>query len=105
LDEGVKTAKLKENVEADRGFIITFDDVATGPKRPKPQLGAKRQPSPKKLSTYSAPSETTPVSSSPAYNHNNKSGSSRVRLRFRRMRPWRLGIKNKFRSISFSRPM
>ncbi|XP_046460078.1 patronin-like isoform X47 [Daphnia pulex] len=77
LDEGVKTAKLKENVEADRGFIITFDDVATGPKRPKPQLGAKRQPSPKKLSTYSAPSETTPVSSSPAYNHNNKSGSSR----------------------------
>ena len=76
VDEGVKTAKLKDNVEADRGFIITFDDVATGPKRPKPQLGAKRQPSPKKLSTYSAPSET-PVS--PAYNHNNKSGSSRVR--------------------------
>lgn len=77
LDEGVKTAKLKDNVEADRGFIITFDDVATGPKRPKPQLGAKRQPSPKKLSTHSAPLET--VSSSSTYNHN-KAESSRVRL-------------------------
>lgn len=75
LDEGVKTEKLKDNIEADRGFIITFDDVATGPKRPKPQLGSKRQPSPKKLSNYSAPPET-PVSSSPAYNHN-KAGSSR----------------------------
>lgn len=58
VDEGVKTAKLKENVEADRGFIITFDDDATGPKRPKPLLGAKRLQSPtKKSSTYSAPSE------------------------------------------------
>ena len=58
LDEGVKTAKLKENVEADRGFIITFDDDVTGPKRPKPLLGAKRLQSPtKKSSTYSAPSE------------------------------------------------
>lgn len=75
MDEGVKTAKLKENVEADRGFIITFDDVATGPKRPKPQLGAKRQPSPKKMSTHSAPLE--PTSSSSAFNHS-KAESSRV---------------------------
>ena len=76
-DDGVKTAKLKDNVEADRGFIITFDDVATGPKRAKPQLGAKRQPSPKKMSTHSAPPETVSSSSSSAYNHN-KAGSSRV---------------------------
>ena len=61
LDEGVKTAKLKENVEADRGFIITFDDDATGPKRAKPQLGAKRLQSPtKKTSTYTS-SEMAPV--------------------------------------------
>lgn len=54
----VKTAKLKDNVEADRGFIITFDDV-TAPKRPKPQLGVKRQTlaSPKKsVSSHSVPS-------------------------------------------------
>ena len=49
----LRTAQLKDNIEADRGFIITFDDDATtAPKqlRPKPQLGAKRtllhQPSP-----------------------------------------------------------
>ncbi|EFX76032.1 hypothetical protein DAPPUDRAFT_322770 [Daphnia pulex] len=40
--------KLKENVDPDRGFIMTFDDVANGAKRPKPQLSAKRQLSTKK---------------------------------------------------------
>lgn len=83
-EEGVKTAKLKDNIEADRGFIITFDDVAPGPKRPKPQLGAKRQPSPKKTSTTTAPppiGSTGGGSSSSSSNYNTTTrhtGSSRV---------------------------
>lgn len=60
----VKTAKLKDNVEADRGFIITFDDV-TAPKRPKPQLGMKRsqqqQMSPKKSASLAPAEISSPV--------------------------------------------
>ena len=79
-DEGVKTAKLKENVEADRGFIITFDDDATGPKRPKPQLGAKRGQSPaKKTSNHFVPSESTGSINVPASSpHQSKKVESRV---------------------------
>ena len=77
----VKTAKLKENVEADRGFIITFDDV-TAPKRPKPQLGVKRQmtlPSPKKsMSSQSVPSVAD--INSPGVNNNNNNSRMQSRV-------------------------
>ena len=78
LSPDVKTAKLKDNVEADRGFIITFDDV-TAPKRPKPQLGVKRQtlPSPhkKSVSSQSAPSVADIPSSSSSSTNNNRAES------------------------------
>ena len=40
VDEAIISTKL--NVESDRGYSISFDDDSTGPKRPKPILGAKR---------------------------------------------------------------
>ncbi len=36
----VKTEKLKENSDASKGFVISFDD--NGPKKPKPQLKPRR---------------------------------------------------------------
>ena len=53
VDEAIIATKL--NVESDRGFSISFDDDSTGPKRPKPILGAKRLQLHTKKS--SAPSE------------------------------------------------
>ena len=60
-DEAIITTKL--NVETDRGFTISFDDDATGPKRSKPILGAKRLQLHKKKS--SAPSEIVSTKNSP----------------------------------------
>ena len=78
VDDGVKTAKLKENIEADRGFIITFDDATTGPKRPKPQLGAKRpQSSSRKSSSQTAPLDVVSTNT-PSYNHQHSKMDSRV---------------------------
>ena len=77
-------------MEADRGFIITFDDDATGPKRAKPQLGAKRLQSPtKKTSTYTMASSEmapvnnhrqTPVSQPPAHSATYGRAESRVNI-------------------------
>ena len=72
----LKTAKLKENVDSDRGFIITFDDDNTAPKRPKPQLGVKRHSllSPSKKSSV----EHQPTTPHQPLSNNNKLNDVRV---------------------------
>ena len=83
LDEEVKIAKVKKNVEANRGFTITFDDDADGPKREKPMLGAKRmQPSTKKMSsnTMAPVNNHRLVSHLPAHNATYVRAESRVAI-------------------------
>ncbi|XP_065567629.1 uncharacterized protein LOC136031781 isoform X4 [Artemia franciscana] len=55
----IKLAKLKEGVDADQGFVITFDD-SPKPRRPKPQLGT-RKPSSTPSSTTKSSTPESPI--------------------------------------------